>query len=129
MDVSVRPEASDVGSGRVGGMAIEFDSQTMWAEARADHPVFALEGPPGRNNHFVFLYADAERILRDAERFASRINADTMGPVMGTMLVAMDGRDPRQYRAVVARAFRASALEKWEHELIGPSIHRLLDEI
>jgi cytochrome P450 len=91
--------------------------------------VFSYEGDVGGENWFVHRYGDAERILRDAERFSSRVNADTMGPVMGTMLVAMDGAEHRHYRDLVARAFRASALERWEHELIGPSVDRLLDGI
>lgn len=110
-------------------MSMELDAQAWWTQARADRPVFSFEGDIGGENWFVHRYADAERILRDAERFSSRVNADTMGPVMGTMLVAMDGTEHRHYRDLVARAFRASALERWEHELIRPSIDRLLDAI
>ena len=68
-----------------------------------------------------------ELVLRDPARFSSRVNADTMGPVMGTMLVAMDGEEHRRYRNLVAHAFRPSALARWESELIGPTIHRLID--
>ncbi len=110
-------------------MSMELDAHAWWTQARADQPVFSYEGDVGGENWFVHRYADAERILRDAERFSSRVNADTMGPVMGMMLVAMDGAEHRQYRDLVARAFRASALERWEQDLIRPSLDRLLDAI
>ena len=50
-----------------------------------------------------------------------------MGPVMGTVILAMDGEEHRRYRNLVAHAFRPSALARWESELIGPTIHRLID--
>ena len=72
-------------------------------------------------------HRDVERVLRDTEIFSSRINADTMGPVMGTVILAMDGDEHRRYRNLVAGAFRPSALERWADELIRPTIHRLID--
>jgi cytochrome P450 len=110
-------------------MSMEADAHRWWTQARAEQPVVAFGGPEGSENWFVHRYSDAERILRDAERFSSRVNADTMGPVMGVMLVAMDGTEHRHYRDLVARAFRASALERWEQELIRPSLDRLLDAV
>jgi cytochrome P450 len=66
-------------------------------------------------------------VLRDPTRFSSRVNDDTMGPVMGPTLVAMDGEEHRRNRNLVAHAFRPSALARWESELIEPTIHRLID--
>jgi cytochrome P450 len=110
-------------------MSMERDAHAWWTQARAEQPVVAFGAPGGSENWFVHRFADAELILRDAERFSSRVNYDTMGPVMGTMLVAMDGAEHRHYRDLVARAFRASALDRWEQELIRPSLDRLLDAI
>ena len=59
-------------------------------------------------------FADVDNVLRDAETYSSRINADTMGPVMGTVILAMDGDEHRRHRNLVARAFRPSALARWE---------------
>ncbi len=50
-----------------------------------------------------------------------------MGPVMGTVILAMDGEEHRRYRNLVAHAFRPSALASWEATLIVPTIHRLID--
>jgi len=72
---------------------------------------------------------DVEAVLRDGETFSSRINDDTMGPYMGRTILAMDGDQHRAYRNLVAGAFRASALEKWEGDVISPMINALLDGI
>jgi cytochrome P450 len=104
------------------------DIYGFWATCRRQEPVMAIEGL-GQDMWMVTRFADVDEILRDAERFPSRINADTMGPVMGTVILAMDGEEHRRYRNLVARAFRPSALVRWEDELIAPTIHRLIDAI
>ena len=52
-----------------------------------------------------------------------------MGPVMGTLILGMDGDEHRRYRSLVAQAFRPSALARWDEELIAPTIKGLLDAI
>jgi cytochrome P450 len=52
-----------------------------------------------------------------------------MGEVMGHFMVGMDGVEHRQYRDLVAKAFRASALERWGAELVEPTMQTLLDKI
>jgi len=104
------------------------DIYGFWATCRRHDPVMAIEGL-GRDMWMLTRFADIDEILRDADRFPSRINADTMGPVMGTVILAMDGEEHRRHRNLVARAFRPSALVRWEDELIAPTINRLIDDI
>ena len=99
-----------------------------WAEGRARCPVERSEFL-GRANYRVLRHRDAEAVLRDPETFSSRINQGTMGPYMGTLLLAKDGPEHTRYRALVSHAFRTRALERWERELIRPTIERLLDAI
>src|SRR5947208_4458911 len=82
-----------------------------------------------RRTYWVLSLDDVERVLRDHETFSSSINAETMGPVMAKLMLAMDGKEHRSYRDLVAPAFRASALAKWGDELVEPTVHRLLDAI
>jgi cytochrome P450 len=113
------------------GGAVDIDGGDIygfWAVCRRDDPVMAIEGL-GTEMRMVTRFTDVDDVLRDAERFPSRINADTMGPVMGTVILAMDGEEHRRYRNLVARAFRPSALVRWEDELIAPTIHRLIDTV
>ncbi len=104
------------------------DIYDFWATCRRDDPVMAIEGL-GQQMRMVTRYAHVDEILHDAERFRSRINADTMGPVMGTVILAMDGDEHRRHRNLVAHAFRPSALVRWEDELIAPTIQRLIDTV
>ena len=89
------------------------------------------EGSPHdpRTSFQVTRYADAEHVLRDGETFSSSINAEHIGQFMGDLILAMDGAEHRQYRNLVAKAFRASQLERWDDTLVRPTINRLLDAI
>jgi cytochrome P450 len=103
-----------------------------WARARqAECPVVASSsgmfgaGP----NYQVLRYADAETVLRDPDTFSSSINARHIGQFMGDLILAMNGSEHRTYRNLVAKAFRASQLERWDETLVQPTIDRLLDAI
>ena len=103
-----------------------LDIYDYWAECRRDQPVGRFGGPDS-DVWLVTRHTEVELVLRDPKRFSSRVNADTMGPVMGTVILAMDGEEHRRHRNLVAHAFRPSALAHWETTLIAPTIHRLID--
>ena len=105
------------------------DPYPMWAEGRRSCPVQRAGGALGRETYVVHRRADVEAVLRDADTFSSRVNDDTMGPIMGRTILAMDGDEHRRHRDLVARAFRASSLQRWADEVINPSVHGLLDQI
>jgi cytochrome P450 len=102
-----------------------------WAALRASGcPVRkAGFGWDERPNFQVASYREAEAVLRDGETFSSAINAEHIGQFMGELILAMDGTEHRKYRNLVAKAFRASQLERWDEALVKPTIHRLLDAI
>jgi len=114
---------------------IDFDTgqpYPLWAEARAGCPVFQIDGSMVGANRPLFAvskWSDVERVLRDGETFSSSINAEHIGHYMGELILAMDGKEHRAYRALVADAFRASRLEHWDEALVRPTITRLLDDI
>ncbi|MGH9017571.1 MAG: cytochrome P450 [Acidimicrobiales bacterium] len=121
--------ADEINGGDIDGGDIDGgDIYGFWSACRRDDPVLEIEGF-GQPMWMVTRFGDVDGVLRDPERFSSRINADTMGPVMGTVILAMDGDEHRRYRNLVARAFRPSTLARWEDELIAPTIHRLIDTI
>ncbi len=114
--------------GALDGM--DLDIYGFWAECRRDQPVVEVDGATmGRRTWMVTRYDDVEAVLRDPDRFSSNINNETMGPVMGTLILGMDGEEHRRYRSLVAQAFRPSALSRWDEELIAPTINGLLDAI
>jgi cytochrome P450 len=104
----------------------------IWERARRERPVIYTEtgGMGGdRPSYSVTRYEDVERVLRDGKTFSSSINAEHIGQFMGELILAMDGSEHRAYRNLVAHAFRASALERWDAQLIRPTITRLIDDI
>src|SRR5438477_12239437 len=101
----------------------------MWTQGRRNWPVQHATGALGRETYVVHRRADVEAVLRDGETFSSRANEATMGPIMGRTILAMDGDEHRRHRDLVARAFRASSLQRWGDELILPVVHALLDGI
>jgi cytochrome P450 len=103
----------------------------IWERARQECPVIYTEtsGMADRPTYHVTRYADVERVLRDGETFSSSINAEHIGQFMGELILAMGGAEHRAYRNLVSHAFRASALERWDTQLIRPTITSLLDAI
>jgi cytochrome P450 len=103
-----------------------------WAAARrAGCPVVAnTDNVFGSGTSYQILgYKDAETVLRDADTFSSSINGEHIGQFMGDLILAMGGAEHRTYRNLVAKAFRASQLERWDETLVRPTIDRLLDAI
>ncbi len=103
-----------------------------WAEARrSECPVVAsTNGMYGaRTSYQITRYKDAETVLRDPDTFSSSINSEHIGQFMGDLILAMGGPEHRTYRNLVAKAFRASQLERWDETLVRPTIDRLLDAI
>jgi cytochrome P450 len=114
--------------------AMDFETAQpypVWERARAECPVVPTRGTMGmdRMTYQVTRWGDVEHVLRDGETFSSSINAEHIGQYMGDLILAMDGKEHRTYRNLVATAFRASQLERWDDELIRPTIQELLDEI
>ena len=105
----------------------------LWEKARQECPVYragaSTMGYSDRPSFGVTRHADIEALLRDTEHVSSSINAEHIGQYMGELILAMDGKEHRSYRNLVAHAFRASQLEKWDETLIRPAIERLLDVI
>jgi cytochrome P450 len=55
------------------------------------------------------------------------VYADVMGFLMGHTILEMDEPEHRLHRALVAPAFRSKVLARWEDELVGATVHRLID--
>jgi cytochrome P450 len=108
-----------------------FQPYAMWAHGREHDQVIRFDSyvTDDQASFHVTRYADAERVLRDWETFSSSINGDVIGQFMGDLILAMNGKEHRQYRNLVAHAFRASVLDRWDAELVVPVIDELLDDV
>lgn len=88
---------------------------------------FLPEGFDVEPGWIAFRYDDCSRILRDAKTFTSTGYDDTIGMVMGHMILGMDDPEHRGHRNLVAHAFREKSIARWEPEFIGPIIDELID--
>ena len=77
----------------------------------------------------LFGYDEVFQGFRDDRIFTSATYDKTIGLVMGHMILAMGGKEHHDHRSLVAKAFRATALERWEPSVIGPVCDQLIDEI
>jgi cytochrome P450 len=103
-----------------------------WGEARRSAcPVIETrETVMGPGTFYqITRFKDADAVLRDDTTFSSSINGDHIGQFMGDLILAMNGEAHRKYRNLVAKAFRASQLERWDDTLVRPAINRLLEAI
>ena len=101
----------------------------LWRELRERCPVQPAGEYLGNDQFMVLRRDDVEAVLRDGATFSSSIHHQLMGEVMGETMLGMDGQEHREHRDLVAKAFRASALEQWGTDLIEPTINELLDRI
>jgi cytochrome P450 len=123
---SISPEAAVAGLD-----AFSEQPYPLWAALRDRCPV-ARAGTDEHVNRPVFYvtsWADVDAVLHDSETFSSSINAEHVGQFMGPMMLALDGKEHRSYRALVSGAFRASNLQEWETSLVLPTINEILDEV
>lgn len=106
----------------------DFNPYPAWQQQMATSGVAPLDFGLEQPVYIVLGWDLVERVLRDAETFSSTSNAVGIGQVMGPMIVGMDGEEHRRYRNIVAYAFRPSAMERTEEEVVRPTIHALIDE-
>jgi cytochrome P450 len=81
------------------------------------------------DEYVLFGYDGVFQAFRDEKAFTSAAYDKTIGLVMGHTILAMEGKEHHDHRSLVAKAFRATALERWEPSVIGPVCNQLVDEI
>ena len=72
-------------------------------------------------------YECVARVLTDPVRFSSGAWAMSLGQVLGKTIMQMDSPEHLRHRALVAKVFRARALEQWGDTLIAVTINELID--
>jgi cytochrome P450 len=142
-------------SGRDGSPAASYDPMRQFAELagdvrdpypmltgiRADTPVLEVRYGTGSGGRYtldqkaprtpvLFTVAShelAQQVLTDNARFSSAGYAMTMGQVMGRTILQMDPPEHQRHRALVAKAFRARVLDRWNDTIIGATVGELID--
>jgi cytochrome P450 len=79
-------------------------------------------------NWTLFDFDSVFTAFRQDEVFASEMYNHTIGLIFGPTILGMHGKQHHDHRSLVAKAFRQSALNQWEPEVIDPICDRLVDE-
>jgi cytochrome P450 len=100
----------------------------VWHGSLSDHSQMPEELRPS-DEWVLFGYDDVFHAFRDDRMFTSAKYDQSIGLVMGHTILAMGGKEHHDHRNLVAKAFRATALERWEPSVIAPVCDQLVDEI
>src|SRR5579884_171639 len=103
-------------------------TEPVWHGALMDRSKVPPELLPD-DEWVLFDYDSVFQAFRDDRIFSSHAYDQTIGLVMGHTILAMGGKEHHDHRNLVAKAFRATALERWEPSVIGPVCDQLIDEI
>jgi cytochrome P450 len=114
------------------------DPYPMLAEMRAACPVMRVDldqpgqqwdekAPTPPTMYTVFTHEYAQQVLTDTTRFSNAGYSLTLGQSIGTTIVQLDPPEHQRHRAVVAKAFRARALERWNDTVIAATVNELID--
>jgi cytochrome P450 len=76
----------------------------------------------------LFDFESVFAAFRDDDVYGSDMYNNTIGLVFGPTILGMHGKQHHDHRSLVAKAFRQSALAKWEPEVIDPVCDQLVDE-
>ena len=79
-------------------------------------------------NWTLFDFESVFAAFRDDELFASELYNNTIGLVFGPTILGMHGKQHHDHRSLVSKAFKQSALNQWEPEVIDPICDQLVDE-
>jgi cytochrome P450 len=80
-------------------------------------------------NWTLFDFDSVFTAFREDTVFASEMYNQTIGLMFGPTILGMHGKQHHDHRSLVSKAFRQSALNAWEPEVIDPICDRLVDEI
>lgn len=108
--------------------AYKRHTEPVWHGALMDTSMAPPELIPD-DEWSLFGYDDVFQAFRDDRAFSSLAYDQTIGLVIGHTILAMGGKEHHDHRSLVAKAFRATALERWEPAVIGPVCDQLVDEI
>jgi cytochrome P450 len=75
----------------------------------------------------AYSYEAVETIFKDPETFSSAGYGEIMGQVLGRTILEMDPPEHRAYRSILQQAFTRQEMARWQVELVGPMVDRLID--
>ena len=122
---------------RAMGAGGDYSPYPDYGQARAEAPVH--RGPSiglmdaadvealGITMFTAYSFDAVHTVLGDGATFSSSGYAEVMGLVFGKSILQMDEPEHHAYRSILQQAFTKRAMERWETELVGPLVDRMID--
>ena len=119
------------------GAGGDYSPYPDYGQARAEAPVH--RGPSiglmdaadvealGITMFTAYSFDAVHTVLGDGATFSSSGYAEIMGVVFGKSILQMDEPEHHAYRSILQQAFTKRAMERWETELVGPLVDRMID--
>jgi cytochrome P450 len=123
-----QPVAPDLASDPYGFFEHMRKTEPVWRGTVMDMSAAPPEMIPDEE-WTLFDWTSVFAAFRDDELFNSDMYNQTIGLVFGPTILGMEGKQHHDHRSLVSKAFRQSALERWEPAVIDPICDRLVDEI
>jgi cytochrome P450 len=76
----------------------------------------------------AYSYEAVHEVLKDGTGFSSQGYAEVMGQVMGHSILEMDEPEHHTYRALVQQSFTRKAMDRWEVDVVAPTVNGLIDQ-
>ena len=99
-----------------GSMWGEFGLQAQQTGLLSDAPVYS-----------ALSYNAVTQVLRSGSPFSSSSYTNTIGMVMGHSILEMDEPEHNTYRALIEQTFNRREMERWEAEVITPTVNSFID--
>jgi cytochrome P450 len=125
-DTHDQPKAPDLAKDPYGFFAHKRTTEPVWRGTVMDTSM-----PLELQNPEQWTFFDFESVFtafREDEVFGSEMYNQTIGLVFGPTILGMHGKEHHDHRSLVSKAFKQSALTKWEPEVIDPICDQLVDE-
>jgi cytochrome P450 len=98
------------------------------AQVHPGVPDLAALGYDAEGTYTAYGYEAVHTILGDGETYSSAGYGEVMGLVMGRSILQMDEPEHHAYRSILQQAFTRNEMQRWEVELVGPLVNRMIDD-
>ena len=99
-----------------GSIWSEFGMAPQEAGLLGDAPIYS-----------ALSYDAVTQVLRSGSSFSSSAYANTIGIVMGHSILEMDEPEHNTYRALIEQTFNKREMERWEADIITPTVNSFID--
>ncbi len=99
-----------------GSIWAEFGMAPQEAGLLGDAPIYS-----------ALSYDAVTQVLRSGSSFSSSAYANTIGIVMGHSILEMDEPEHNTYRALIEQTFNKREMERWEADIITPTVNSFID--